>query len=147
MTLIPFLLKRGLGALRRATANRLPKPAPPTARKLVADPSPAPSQIELILAERANIHRQIGDAARQGKVPDALVRLLYDNHGVGLTNDLNQLEELEQQFGAVCRRLDALFPEALPPEPEPEPEEPVSPPRHFQRLGSLFAERDQPTLQ
>lgn len=125
------ILKGGAFALKWAAVKPRSSASAPAAGKLASEPVPPPT--DLIAA----IHRRIEEHSRQGYVSDADVITLRDAHRDGLTEDRNRFEELEHHYEAACRRLDALFPEVVPPMPEPEPEEPPKP-RHFPRLSDLL---------
>lgn len=88
-------------------------------------------ELQAIKADRLLIHAAFEQAARLGYVPaDALIGRLYANHGRELIEDRRRLDALERELLTHLRRLNALFPCALPPEPTPPR------PRRFGRIGS-----------
>ncbi|MEQ6335664.1 hypothetical protein [Sphingobium sp. MK2] len=73
-----------------------------------------------ILAERDNIHADFTRTAHYGHVPaDALIWRLHANHCDELAEDRRELKATENALDTHLRRLDALFPAPVPPEPEP----------------------------
>lgn len=142
MTFVPYLMKKGVGVLKHVIASKRAKPRSTSAGKATPNPRPSRPQIDLLLSRRAHIHQQIGQAARQGRVPDGMVHELYDNHCIELTEDMNELDELGHHHDAIRRRLDARFPA---PVPAPPPETPPKP-RHYPRLRELFGSSERPTL-
>lgn len=138
------LIRKGADAIKWAAAKLCGSVSPLAAGKPAPEPVPRTKQADLILAQLTAIHQRIEQHAQQGHVSDADVIALHDAHRAGLTEDRNRFEELEHQYEAACRRLDALFPEVVPPAPDPEPEEPPKP-RHFPRLRDLLGGGDNET--
>jgi hypothetical protein len=88
-----------------------------------------------VVERRADIHAELGRAARLGYVPDAHIHRLHANHVEELDGDRWELGQLEAKLLASLRRLEAMFPE--PPAPKPEPAPPARA-RHYRRPSSMF---------
>lgn len=121
----------------RLNGSSLPKPVAAMSSNMRKSALPN-EQRSTVLDHRADIHAELGQAARLGYVPDAHVYRLHANHVEELDEDRQELGQLEAKLLASLRRLAAMFPE--PPAPEPEPT-PAAPARRYQRASSMFDQR------
>ena len=126
-----------MGFLKRLVA-RFKRPKRPRVGRQ-PDASVRPTALIAIMAARVLLHDQIGQAANNGMVPDALLLSVLANHEAERAETRRLLVEEEAGFQSCLARVAATFPE--PPLALPEPP-PAPPPRHFPRLGKLLSQKN-----